>query len=96
MTCTHRKPDRWVPQIVDDGWGDNREEWVNMGGQSLQVDISIGAFRCTQCGEVGYYTGSWREFHENGTPCTGSEGVSRTREAVVQARAAIARAEGKA
>jgi hypothetical protein len=38
-------------------------------------DIDIGRFRCTQCNEVGYYTGHWREFFEKGTPCFGSDRV---------------------
>ena len=36
-------------------------------------DIDIGRFQCTQCGEVMYYTGAWQKFHEEGTPCLGSD-----------------------
>lgn len=38
-------------------------------------DIDIGRFKCTQCGEVGYYTGHWRDFFEKGIPCFGSDRV---------------------
>lgn len=42
------------------------------------VDIGIGAFKCTRCGEVGYYTGSWKNYYENDVPCAASEFVGAT------------------
>ena len=36
-------------------------------------DIDIGRLRCIDCGEVMYYTGAWKKFHEEGTPCIGSD-----------------------
>ena len=74
MACTHT---RWVydPPYEDDWTG----EWITPEPRqvSTSVDIDIGRFRCAQCGEVGYYTGLWRDFHENGIPCPGSDGVRR-------------------
>jgi len=43
--------------------------------ESTTEDLDIGCYRCTQCGEVLYYTGLWRAFHEQGVPCPGSEGL---------------------
>lgn len=40
-------------------------------------DLDVGRFECTQCREVFYYTGHWRNYHEHGIPCPGSEGVRR-------------------
>jgi hypothetical protein len=45
--------------------------------ESTTEDLDVGRFRCTQCGLVMYYTGLWKDFHESGTPCAGSEGVLR-------------------
>lgn len=74
MPCTHRTPDCWVWVEVetDPFYGATEQQLVNTGGQSTQEDINIGSFRCTQCGEVGYYTGLWRDYFEKGVPCPGS------------------------
>jgi hypothetical protein len=78
MPCTHRLPTRWAPCGVGVGpYGGTELQLVEEGGESTQEDVSVGAFRCTQCGEVGYYTDSWREYYENGVPCSGSDRVSR-------------------
>ena len=74
MPCEHKK---WVypPDAMNDWTGEmERQEPYEVFSQ---VDISIGAFKCTQCGEVGYCTGLWRKYYEEGTPCFGSENVSR-------------------
>lgn len=74
MTCTHTK---WVydPQYQHDWTG----EWITPEPREVGTyeDIDTGRFRCTQCGEVGYYTGLWRAFYEQGIPCPGSEGIRR-------------------
>ena len=70
MSCTHRAPDRYVEQVWD--WWTGATELVRVEGASTQVDISVGAWQCTQCGEVGYYTGNWKRYYEEGTPCAGS------------------------
>jgi hypothetical protein len=78
MTCNHRKPTFWVYEEVEvSSWGDTEVQMVERGGESTQEDISIGAFRCTQCGEVGYYTGHWKKYFEEGVPCPGSDNVPR-------------------
>ena len=53
-------------------WSAVDTELVRVEGASTQVDISVGAWQCTQCGEVGYYTGNWKRYYEEGTPCAGS------------------------
>lgn len=72
--CTH-KTGRWV-WCEPDGW-EHEEPYQVWEEQWAFVDISIGAFKCTRCGEVGYYTGHWRKYHEEGVPCPGSDRVPR-------------------
>ena len=77
MTCAHRTPDNW--ELVNYGDDDHPYcESVNTGGKSTMEDLSIGRMRCTQCGEIGYYTGGWKRFYEEGAPCSGSETVTRS------------------
>lgn len=68
MACTHRTPEHWVWQDVEvSPWGDTEQQLVPVGNESTYEDLDVGRFRCTQCGEVGYYTGLWRAYHEQGT-----------------------------
>lgn len=72
--CTHTE---WVyPSPYHD---DETGEWVNTMSQAYErgtyKDIDVGRYKCTQCGEVGYYTGLWRDFYEKGIPCPGSDRV---------------------
>jgi len=75
--CTHtRETSKWVTTI-DDWYGGETSEWV-YNTEYTTVDIGVGAFQCTQCKKVRYYTGSWREFYEEGKPCSGSDYSERT------------------
>lgn len=40
-------------------------------------DCGRGRYRCTQCSELGYYTGLWLRYYEDGIPCAGSDGEPR-------------------
>jgi hypothetical protein len=75
-TCTHAAPENWVFETFETSCGPVVEQ-VNRGGDSLFADISLGAFACTRCGKVGYYTGHWRAYYEDGVACPGSAGVDR-------------------
>lgn len=78
MDCTHREPDKWIWEEVIDEWsGDTIVVKNRYYGRSLDVDLDIGRFQCTACGRIGYYTGQWREYHEKGVPCFGSDHVHR-------------------
>jgi hypothetical protein len=73
VSCTHEKQQStWVPEHEDDFGGIEPGHW-HYETVGTSEDIDIGRFRCTQCGAVGYYTGLWRAFHEEGKPCVGSE-----------------------
>ena len=61
MTCNHTRETRhWV----DDDWaGDG---WWEYSTQYTTVDIDLHRFKCTQCGEIMYYSGRAREHFEEG------------------------------
>lgn len=72
--CTHRMPARYELQDVEvSPYGDTETQWVALGGKSAMQDLDIGRFRCALCGDIGYYTGLWRDFYEKGIPCPGSD-----------------------
>lgn len=72
--CDH-KFGSWVDSGIDSWTGEKLpDEYVET---YTYADLSVGRFHCTQCGEIGYYTGLWRKFYEEGIPCPGSEGVQR-------------------
>lgn len=78
MNCTHSTPIRYVWEDVEvSPYGDTERQLVERGGEGTYEDCGVGRFRCTQCKQVFYYTGLWKEYYENGTPCSGSEGVPR-------------------
>lgn len=74
MSCGHSV---WV--YPEPYWDDLSGSYMHPEPYSRGTyeDIGTGAFRCTQCGEVGYYTGSWRRYYEEGIPCSHSQGVPR-------------------
>ena len=76
--CTHETPEHWSTHLqLNCMSGDLEDVWIQDGRVSTFEDISIGRLRCTQCGAVKYYSGTWRAYYEDGAPCYGSEGVSR-------------------
>lgn len=65
MTCPHS-----VTTLENHGWedlwdGQWYDDWRHVA-HSTQEDIDLHRFRCTQCGEVGYYSSAARAFHERG------------------------------
>ena len=62
--CDHY--DRRQVWVEEEDWysGEKIGRW-NEIVTCLQEDISIGAFKCSRCGEVGYYTGKWRAYYES-------------------------------
>lgn len=83
--CTHTE---WVypPPRHDEFSGELITTMEQAYERNTYEDIDIGRFKCTQCGEVGYYTGHWRDFFEKGTPCFGSDRVEYWKEQKEAAR----------
>lgn len=74
MTCDHLE---WVyPAPVQNDWTGEMEPGTPYQ-QTIQVDLDIGRFQCPRCKEVGYYTGQWKRYFEEGIPCAGSDRVPR-------------------
>ena len=66
MSCNHtRETSRWVE--TDSWYEDNSAtgEWV-YETQHTTVDIDLHRYKCTQCGEIMYYSGRARQYHEEG------------------------------
>jgi len=64
MSCTHQRTvDRWVE---DEDWHEQHSAMGHWERETVSttVDIDIGRYKCTQCGEVMYYTGTWRKHWE--------------------------------
>jgi hypothetical protein len=64
MTCTHtRDTSRWVTR---DYFGEEIDGEWEYDSVSTCVDIDLHRYKCTQCGEVMYYSGAAREYYETG------------------------------
>lgn len=71
MSCAHSIDKSSWEAVETDPWGGTETQWVPSSRWTFE-ELGIGAFRCTQCGEVMFYTGKWKRFYENGEPCSGS------------------------
>jgi hypothetical protein len=66
MSCTHeRRTSRWV-EIEDWYHGGTTGEW-EYTTEYTTVDIDLHRYKCTQCGEVMYYSGRAKQHFEEGT-----------------------------
>lgn len=74
--CSHYYPGKWVAgkryywheedDVIDDVYED---------GDSACVDIDLHRYKCTLCGEVGYYSGAAKRYYVDGD----KEALSRLR-----------------
>ena len=63
--CSHtRITGRWV-QEEDWDTGQMRSVWEERQ-ESAQVDIDLHRYKCSLCGEIGYYSGAARAYYEDG------------------------------
>jgi hypothetical protein len=68
MSCDHQRTTKqWVGEDYwyDDCSSYHTGEWV-YETVSTTVDIDLHRYKCTQCGEVMYYSGRARQYHEEG------------------------------
>lgn len=64
--CTHTAPQQtWIPEEEYSCGHVEPAHW-HCATVSTYEDIDVGRFCCTQCGEVFYYTGLWRQHWEGG------------------------------
>ena len=64
MSCTHQKPVKIWHNGFENDWGYEEPGYWEYTTEQTTEDIGIGRYRCTQCGEVMYYTGTWRKHWE--------------------------------
>ena len=66
MSCTHqRERSYWVSEFEND-WGDIEPGHWEYETVSTTVDIDLHRYKCTQCGQIMYYSGAAREYYETG------------------------------
>lgn len=66
MNCRHEKQySRWVGDDRDD-YGTLIEAHWEYTTERTTIDIDTHRYKCTQCGEVMYYSGAAREYYETG------------------------------
>lgn len=67
--CTHTRTisGKWV-DLSDDDDGYCHGYWEDDIETSTTVDIDLHRYKCTQCGEVMYYSQAARNYYENGIP----------------------------
>lgn len=75
--CTHKTEHTHWKKVYNDWTGEYDDELVTTTTHHTE-DIGIGAFRCTQCKEVMYYTGSWKKHYTEGAECPGSDRAEKT------------------
>ena len=64
MSCSHqRTQSRWV---TTDYFGEETEGQWEYTTESTTIDLDTHRYKCTQCGEIMYYSGSAREYYETG------------------------------
>lgn len=66
MICSHQKTtERWINEDRDD-WGSIIEGHWEYETRHTTVDLDLHRYKCTQCGEIMYYSGRAREHYEQG------------------------------
>lgn len=72
VKCDHSITSGSYIDTVNDWTGEAEQVWQETKKYTYE-DMDVGRFKCTQCGLVQYYTGHWKKFFEEGTPCSGSD-----------------------
>ena len=77
MSCKHESnTSHWVDD-EEDGWGGTTPgHWV-YSTKSTTVDIDLHRYKCTQCGEVMYYSGRARQHYEEGVKFDWIKGLDK-------------------
>ncbi len=64
MNCSHqRTQSHWVTR---DYFGEEIEGQWEYTTEYTTIDLDTHRYKCTQCGEIMYYSGSAREYYETG------------------------------
>jgi hypothetical protein len=68
QSCSHSRTvsGQWVPPEFVAGEDSLPDEWNAAHEDLTYVDIDLHRYKCTQCGEVKYYSNAARMFYEDG------------------------------
>lgn len=64
MSCTHTKS-FWIEDEWEDDYGNthNDSRWET---ENTYEDLDLHRYKCSQCGEIFYYSQAAYDFYENG------------------------------
>ena len=72
--CDHQETRRFYETWENELTGEAEGQWTSEE-TSLMVDIDLHRFKCSRCGQVGYYSGAARAYFEEGKRAPGIEGL---------------------
>ena len=72
--CTHTRSVTVDNSYVDD-WTGEKVYSYEYEERYTYEDIDLHRYRCTQCGEIGYYSGRARDYYEKGIKSKGIKGL---------------------
>ena len=73
--CTHTKYERWTSSWENWMTGEDVVE-EHYGEVDTFEDIDTHRYKCTQCGEIGYYSGAAKNWYQNKIPTPGIKGLN--------------------
>ena len=65
MSCSHTKEEGGWMREYDEETGEPRKVW-GIRTVSAYYDLDLHRYKCSMCGEIGYYSGAARAYHEDG------------------------------
>lgn len=71
--CTHTRR-KMENQGYEDWEGDWHDDWRQVEVWTY-VDVDLHRYKCTQCGEIFYYSSRARDFYEAGKKSPGIQGL---------------------
>lgn len=77
MSCNHQRTrEQWVEEEEDWYHGGTTGRW-EYTTEYTTVDLDLHRYKCTQCGEIMYYSGRAREYYEEGTKFDWIKGLDK-------------------
>lgn len=76
MKCSHKKT-VYVKEFVGYDWNGDEEYFDVPRQEDSFEDIDLHRYKCTRCGEVGYYSTPARMFYENNVNSPGIKGLTK-------------------
>ncbi len=73
--CDHFETVGGESYAYTDAYGETQTGWTQGGTRSTTVDLDTHRYRCTQCGEIGYYSHAARQFYEKDVKTPGVRGL---------------------